>query len=491
MKTPLPSTTGGNSVSESSPARPDLGERRPLLGLRVVPPVPRIEAPARPGDRLAPAAALLTTSGSDVASCSGAKYETRAPVDVLRRAQRAPEQGRSADHEHRDEQERATAASLPGARLHRRHPRTAGAYPSGCTPREPAVDSLDAAAARGQGARGVARGCARRRPASAALASRSSHAGAAGTDRVRERPREVRPGGDLLARARARAAQRLAQPRRRLRPGGRPDRRSDRLLERPHGHGSRLSRARRRLAPAPRRRRAALADAGEWRRARLLGRREAPAIARAYDTPAAYVDRHAARHGAPVPACPGIARPSPDGTLVACGVNGTDDRVRPRGARALHAAGDQRRVVEPRLAHERASARRERTRTGPRPSSSTRPGRVRARFAGLPLAFSPDGRWLVLKRGNALWVAGPGISRAFASCSRSGRQECSPSRPTAASSRRSAAARRCSFRSRGVARCPASTSAPAPGRATAGLRTWATRRRSRTRGIRASRFPSS
>ena len=35
-------------------------------------------------------------------------------------------------------------------------------------------------------------------------------------------------------------------------------------------------------------------------------------------------------------------------------------------------------------------------------------GRVRARFGGLPLAFSPDGRWLVLKRGNALWVAGPG-----------------------------------------------------------------------------------
>ena len=93
------------------------------------------------------------------------------------------------------------------------------------------------------------------------------------------------------------------------------------------------------------------------------------------------------------------------------GSTASHDRVRPRGARALHAA--VRRVVEPRLAHERASDRRERT--AARPSSST-VRRVRA-FTGPPLAFSPDGRWLVLKRGKALWSPVPG-SRAFASAPR-------------------------------------------------------------------------
>ena len=124
-----------------------------------------------------------------------------------------PEQRRPADHEHRDEQERATAASLPGARLHPRHPRTAcGRIRVVVAARRYTRSMRRSRSVRVLGAL-LAAALARRGQRGARAAHRRTRARRR-DDRVRERPRQVRPGGDLLARARRarRATSRAASP---------------------------------------------------------------------------------------------------------------------------------------------------------------------------------------------------------------------------------------------------------------------------------------
>ncbi len=108
-----------------------------------------------------------------------------------------------------------------------------------------------------------------------------------------------------------------------------------------------------------------------------------------------------------MPACPGIARPSPDGTLVACGVNGKTI-VSDLAGHVRFTLPAINGVWSSRGWLTSAPPINESARHRPSAVVVDPSGRVRARFGGLPLAFSPDGRWLVLKRGDALWVAGPG-----------------------------------------------------------------------------------
>jgi Tol biopolymer transport system component len=129
--------------------------------------------------------------------------------------------------------------------------------------------------------------------------------------------------------------------------------------------------------------------------------------ATSYSSPGAYMVDTRRATARRVPACAGIARPSPDGTLVACGVNGKT-------------------VVSDLAGHVRFtlpaingvwSSRGWLTSAPPINEGAVHTpsavvvdpsGRVRARFSGLPLGFSPDGSWLVLQRAHSLWVAGPG-----------------------------------------------------------------------------------
>ena len=103
---------------------PYLRERRPLLRLRVLPVVGRIEAPARPGDGLV-GRDLLDDLGIRARVLGGGEVRDGAAVHVLGRAQGVAEESASADHDDRGHQQRAPAASPAGARVHRRHGRTA------------------------------------------------------------------------------------------------------------------------------------------------------------------------------------------------------------------------------------------------------------------------------------------------------------------------------------------------------------------------------
>ncbi len=129
--------------------------------------------------------------------------------------------------------------------------------------------------------------------------------------------------------------------------------------------------------------------------------------ATSYSSPGAYVVDTRRATARRVPACAGIARPSPDGTLVACGVDGKtivsdlDGRVR-FTLPALNAVWSSRGWLTS------APPIDELQRKRPFAVVADPSGKVRARFTGLPLGFSPDGRWLVLQRARSLWVAGPG-----------------------------------------------------------------------------------
>ena len=119
------------------PGSPQLRERRALLSLGILPVVRGIEAPARPGDRRVGRHALddLGVRGRVLRR---REVRDRPAVHVLGRAQCIPEQSRTADHDDRGEQQRAPAASPPGARIHRCHGRTApGAIRLVVTHRDP------------------------------------------------------------------------------------------------------------------------------------------------------------------------------------------------------------------------------------------------------------------------------------------------------------------------------------------------------------------
>jgi Tol biopolymer transport system component len=128
--------------------------------------------------------------------------------------------------------------------------------------------------------------------------------------------------------------------------------------------------------------------------------------ARAYDTHAAYVVDTRTAAARRVPTCPGIARPSPDGTLVACGANGKttvsdlDGHVR-FTLPAINGVWSSRGWLTSAPAINEGAVRK------PSAVVADPTGKVRARLSGLPLGFSPDGRRLVLQRGGSLWVAGP------------------------------------------------------------------------------------
>ena len=117
---------------------PDLGERRPLLSLRIVPPVSGVEPPAGPGDGTRAGGRALDDLGIRRGVLRRREIRDGAAMDVLGRAQREPEQRGAADDDHRYEHEPAPAASLPGPRLHPRHPRT---VPGAAPEVAPGVDS--------------------------------------------------------------------------------------------------------------------------------------------------------------------------------------------------------------------------------------------------------------------------------------------------------------------------------------------------------------
>jgi TolB protein len=108
----------------------------------------------------------------------------------------------------------------------------------------------------------------------------------------------------------------------------------------------------------------------------------------------------------PFPMCKGVARPSPDLTRMACGLNGrttvsdlVTGRVRftLRGIIPLWSSGGWLTSGTPLGA---------RGQTGGAVVVDGS-GAQRAVIPGSPLAWSPDGRWLLFRSGKALWEAGP------------------------------------------------------------------------------------
>ena len=185
--------------------------------------------------------------------------------------------------------------------------------------------------------------------------------------------------------------------------------------------------------------------------------------------------RHAARHGAP-----------------RAGVSGNRAAVSRRNARRLRGQRqDDRRPTSPGTCASRCPAingvwsSRGWLTSAPPINESARQGpaavvvdpsgtRARPSSTACRSASRPTGAGSCCSAETRSGSRAPAISRALASCSRRGPEACSPSRPTAGSSRRRAVAHRCSYHSRVARTRPGSTSAPAPGRATAALRTPAT-----------------
>jgi Tol biopolymer transport system component len=129
--------------------------------------------------------------------------------------------------------------------------------------------------------------------------------------------------------------------------------------------------------------------------------------ARSYSTPGAFLVDTRRATARPIAGCGGITRPSPDLALVACGLNGkttvSDLAGRVRftlpGLNALWSSRGW-------LTSARPAAETSRTpRTAVVVEAS---GAIRARIAGQPLGWTPDGRRLVFQRGQSLRVAGPG-----------------------------------------------------------------------------------
>ena len=170
---------------------PHLREGRSLLRLRVLPVVRRVEAPARPGDGLV-RRDLLDDLGIRARVLGGSEVRDGAAVHVLGRAQRIAEESASADHDDRGEQQRAPAASPAGARIHRRHGRTALPPTTGWLA---GVDSFHALAAGAWGARSDARrhGCARGRSGAPGGRIARSLAGVIvfASDRGKDNPGEI------------------------------------------------------------------------------------------------------------------------------------------------------------------------------------------------------------------------------------------------------------------------------------------------------------
>ena len=128
--------------------------------------------------------------------------------------------------------------------------------------------------------------------------------------------------------------------------------------------------------------------------------------ATSYSSPGAFLVDTARATARAIPACHGIARPSPSVRLVACGTNARTTvsdlagRVRftlPGGTPIWSSRGWL--TVVPIPGVDRRSGRTVVADAG---------GATRAHLTGLPLAWSPDGRRLVLQRDHSLWVAGPG-----------------------------------------------------------------------------------
>ena len=262
------------------------------------------------------------------------------------------------------------------------------------------VHSRNAAVCARSGCSGAARGSARRRRQRGARVGDRRTRARPGRSCSRATGRSSTRGRSTRSRSRARrATSRAASPATtawRWLPAG------DRIAfwSGRSGHGPRLSRARRRIAPAPRRRRArSRATRGSGGALVVLGRRRSASTRGRTTRPRPTSSTRGAPRRAGCRRVAGIARAVARRNARRLRGQRQDDRVRPRRARALHAPGDQRRVVEPRLAHERASDRRERTAQAARPSSSTRPAACARASPACRSAFSPDGRWLVLKRG--------------------------------------------------------------------------------------------
>ena len=128
--------------------------------------------------------------------------------------------------------------------------------------------------------------------------------------------------------------------------------------------------------------------------------------ATSYSNPGAFLIDAASATARSIPACLGIPRPSPSLALVACGTN-----VR---TTVSDLAGHLRFTL---LGGTPIWSSRGWLTIIPIPGVDRRSGatvvvdaagRMRARLAGLPLAWSPDGSRLVLRRDQTLWVAGPG-----------------------------------------------------------------------------------
>jgi len=128
--------------------------------------------------------------------------------------------------------------------------------------------------------------------------------------------------------------------------------------------------------------------------------------ATSYSSPGAFVVDTAGATARPVPACHGIPRPSPDVRLVACGTNARTT--------VSDLAGHVRFTL---LGGTPVWSSRGWLTIVPIPGVDRRSGTTvvvdaagvtRAHLTGLPLAWSPDGRRLVLQRDRSLWVAGPG-----------------------------------------------------------------------------------
>ncbi|MDX6596944.1 MAG: hypothetical protein QOE87_831 [Gaiellales bacterium] len=129
--------------------------------------------------------------------------------------------------------------------------------------------------------------------------------------------------------------------------------------------------------------------------------------ARSYTTPGAYVVDTRRATARQVPPCGGVTRPSPDGALVACGTNGRTIVSDLAGHVRFTLPGIVA-VWSSRGWLTSAPPLAEAVRKRPSAVVADASGKVRARFEGVPLGFSPDGRWLVLQRATSLWVAGPG-----------------------------------------------------------------------------------
>ena len=319
-------------------------------------------------------------------------------MHVVGRAQRLAEQGGTTDHEHRDEQERAPAASLPGARVHRRHGRTA---------RLCARWSCEAYDLAMLGPPGV--GCSARRSSqwrrSGCTRARGgpSHASSPGlivfaSDRAKlnngeiyslapgtqardvthslagEHDLAVAPRGDLIAFWSNRSG-------------------FDRVYL-AHSDGSRVRLVARGSLRARRERIRATAPGSVSPRAARARRRASRS---------ASCDRRLAIDVRPataraLPPCGVVLPPSPDGTLIACSRsgNGPVSVYDAAGTRALQRSRTRGRdLVQPRLADGPPTS----TTPGRSVGSSTRPVARVAHVSGAPLAWSPDGGLLRSRRG--------------------------------------------------------------------------------------------